>query len=124
MTIYTLTTYGPREWLCRIGLLPGELEFRPKRILVSDIQRVVARYFHISVETMKGERRTREICIARHVAMYLSHNFAQQSTQRIGRFFNRDHSTVIHAIQQVEKRKAFDPGMASNLRKLERELRG
>ena len=53
--------------------------------------------------------------------MYLSRKMANASLLSIGeKFGNRDHSTVIHAIQVIEKRRDEDPGFHSTLEGLER----
>jgi chromosomal replication initiator protein len=51
----------------------------------------------------------------RQEAMYLSRVVARKSLNQIGRSFQRDHTTVIHACRAVEKRKASDPYFASRL---------
>jgi chromosomal replication initiator protein len=53
--------------------------------------------------------------------MYLARKMANASLLSIGeKFGNRDHSTVIHAIQVIEKRRDEDPGFHSTLEGLER----
>jgi chromosomal replication initiator protein len=52
--------------------------------------------------------------------MYLARKVARASLPAIGEKFGRDHSTVIHAIQVIEKRCEEDPGFHSTLEGLER----
>ncbi len=66
------------------------------------IQEIVAKYFNITVEDLKGSRRSADIAFPRQIAMYLCRDIAQISTPKIGQAFGkRDHSTVMHACNKV-----------------------
>lgn len=68
------------------------------------IQGIVAKYFNITVEDLKGSRRSADIAFPRQVAMYLCRDIAQISTPKIGQAFGkRDHSTVMHACNKIAK---------------------
>lgn len=68
------------------------------------IQSIVAKYFNITVEDLKGSRRSADIAFPRQVAMYLCRDVAQISTPKIGQAFGkRDHSTVMHACNKIAK---------------------
>ena len=68
------------------------------------IQETVAKYFNITVNDLKGSRRSNDIALPRQIAMYLCRNIAQMSTNAIGSCFGkRDHSTVLHACNKIEK---------------------
>ena len=60
----------------------------------------------------------------RQIAMYLCKTLTTRSYPDIGRRFgNRDHTTVLHAVRQIEKLKAADPALASDVETLTRKLR-
>ena len=66
------------------------------------IQDIVAKYFNITVEDLKGSRRSADIAFPRQIAMYLCRDVAQISTPKIGQAFGkRDHSTVMHACNKI-----------------------
>ena len=66
------------------------------------IQKMAAEYYQVKVPQLKDKTRKREIVIARQVAMYFCKEYTSHSLKSIGHYFgNRDHSTVIHAIQTV-----------------------
>ena len=68
------------------------------------IQETVAKYFNITVNDLKGSRRSNDIALPRQIAMYLCRTIAQMSTNAIGSCFGkRDHSTVLHACNKIEK---------------------
>jgi len=73
------------------------------RLDVHDIQRVVARHFSVSEESLRGKRRTDTIAFPRQVAMYLARTMTDLSLAEIGaKFGGRDHTTVLHACQKIE----------------------
>lgn len=66
------------------------------------IQDVVAKYFNVTVEELKGSRRSADIAYPRQIAMYFCRDVAQISTPKIGLAFGkRDHSTVMHACNKI-----------------------
>jgi chromosomal replication initiator protein len=115
--IATITTYGCREYLHRIGMInEGELVITPlvaKRYpKVADIQASVSQFFNIPLLEMKSARRSREYARPRQIAMYLAKQVTPKSYPEIGRLFgNRDHTTVMHACRQIEKLRREDPEM-------------
>lgn len=70
---------------------------------IVSIQKAVADYYKITVEVLKGKKRSANIAYPRMVAMYLCRMLTDQSFPRIGlEFGGRDHSTVIHAVDKIE----------------------
>lgn len=67
-----------------------------------DILKLVSTVMGVGLEAMKSKCRNREFVEARHIAMYFCKKFTNSSLKFIGKEFgNRDHSTVIHALQSV-----------------------
>lgn len=86
----------PEEYVADIG---GE-----KKML--DIVRRLSAETGISVREIRGHSRRKHLVEVRHIAMYLCYKLGPSLTV-IGRFFNgRDHTTVLHAIQKMERRYA------------------
>jgi len=86
----------------------------PGRPTIRNIQDEVADFYGIKRDYMRqrdGIGGAREVRVShpRQVAMFLSRKFTKQSLTTIGKHFLRDHSTVIHAVNAVEKRAATDP---------------
>jgi chromosomal replication initiator protein len=66
------------------------------------IQSEVCRYYGVTLGELTGDKRTRRIVHPRQVAMYLSRELTDASLPQIGRAFgNRDHTTVMYAVQKV-----------------------
>ena len=75
------------------------------KVISSDyIQDIIAKYFNITVSDLKGQKRSADVTFPRQIAMYLCRNVAQMSMPQIGRDFgNRDHTTVMHSCDKIEK---------------------
>ena len=73
-------------------------------ITVEAVQAEVARQFGMHVNDLRGNRRTADVAYARQIAMYLARNLTEASLPGIGKSFGgRHHSTVIHAVNKVER---------------------
>lgn len=55
----------------------------------------------ITMKELTGRERYLRLITARHVAMYMIRDICGLTTGNIGKIFNRDHTTVIHAISHV-----------------------
>jgi chromosomal replication initiator protein len=92
---------------------------------VEDIQQKVAAHFNIRMNDMHSPRRAREVARPRQVAMYLAKQLTQRSYPDIGRSFGgRDHTTVMHACQQIENLLPRDPLLAEHVELLSKALTG
>ncbi len=68
------------------------------------IQEVVGKYFSVPSQDLKGAKRSADVTFPRQIAMYLCRNVAQMSLPQIGNDFGkRDHTTVMHACNKIEK---------------------
>lgn len=83
----------------------NEIVSAKDKVLSSEfIQETVAKYFNIDVKDMVGAKRSNDIVFPRQIAMYLCRTVPQISLPQIGKDFgNRDHTTVMHACNKIEK---------------------
>lgn len=82
----------------------GEYKTQTQKIYtVDEIKSYVSDFFGITVEDLMSQKRTKEISYARQLAMYICRNLLDLSTPKVGSSFNRDHSTVLHAVDKIEK---------------------
>ncbi len=96
----------------------------PNGLSVEVIQREVASYFEVKLHDLKGPKRHRAVAHPRMIAMYLSRQLTPMSYPEIGsRFGGKDHSTIISAVQKIEKRIAEDPSLKSVISTLTARLR-
>lgn len=77
---------------------------KDKVISSAFIQETVAKYFNIDPKDLVGIKRSNDVVFPRQIAMYLCRSVPQLSLPQIGKDFgNRDHTTVLHACNKIEK---------------------
>ena len=86
------------------------------------IQREVARYYKVTVEALREDRRHKALSHARQVAMYLCRKLTKSSFPEIASRFNKDHSTVIAAVRKVEGLRETDATVKRELDELDAKL--
>ncbi|MGE0831955.1 MAG: chromosomal replication initiator protein DnaA [Simkaniaceae bacterium] len=70
----------------------------PEKVL-----KLVANAFGIKTEDILGKAQNKECALPRQIAMYLFRSHLRLSFLKIGRFFSRDHSTVISSVNRIQK---------------------
>jgi chromosomal replication initiator protein len=99
------------------------LKAHDRRVTIEEIQRKVAEHWNIRLTDMSSARRARAVARPRQVAMYLAKQLTSRSLPEIGRKFgNRDHTTVMHAVQRVTELMAADSAFAEDVELLRRML--
>ncbi|HCW80625.1 MAG TPA: chromosomal replication initiator protein DnaA [Ruminococcaceae bacterium] len=97
---------------------------QPTPLTVEKIIDEVARTFGTTGDDIRSSKRAATISNARQVAMYIVREITQMPMQAIGREFGgRDHSTVVYAIQQVEKNAAKDPKIKATVDDIIKNIR-
>jgi len=85
------------------------LSDRQKMVSVDNIQKAVAAFYNIKVSDLKSSKKLKIFAFPRQISMYLCRTLTKASFPEIGaKFGGKDHSTVIHAFRQIEKRVAED----------------
>ncbi len=73
-----------------------------KPINVERIQALVADFYNVTLDDMKGKRRDKHIVFPRQVAMFLVREETPSSLPAIGKAFGgRDHTTALHSIEKI-----------------------
>jgi len=74
-----------------------------KEVSIEYIQKMVADYFEMDLDTLQSKTRKRHIVQARQLAMYFAKRYTKASLASIGsQIGKRDHATVLHACRTVE----------------------
>ena len=82
-----------------------------------DIINETANYYQLDPEDIKGQRRSKNIAMARHVSMYLCRTLTNLSLTDIGKFYgNRDHATVLASNKKIENLMRTDPEITGVIR--------
>ena len=101
-------------------LLADILHQEEKRLAVNvhTIKKVVAKHFKIEMEDFASRRKTQSVAWPRQIAMFLCTELTDMSLPEIGRDFNRDHSTVVHARDLVKEKVKNDPFFAAEINQI------
>ena len=87
------------------------------------IGKAVATEFAVKLAELRSSSRTRQLAFPRQVAMWLTRHLLGTSLQEVGAFYGgRDHTTVVHACQQITRLLESDPLLQSRVEKLKRQL--
>jgi chromosomal replication initiator protein len=81
-------------------------------ISITQIKKIVCKHFKISIEDLNSKKKNNSIAWPRQVAMYLATELTTLSLPEIGREFNRDHSTVVHAREKLKEEIEQNPFFA------------
>lgn len=82
-----------------------------QKVSVENILKSVATVFQVRVTDLKGTSRTKEIAVARQVAMYLAKEMINESLMMIGASFGKTHSTILHACKTIENKIKKDEAL-------------
>ena len=75
-----------------------------KYITIDEITSSVCRFYSVNYNELMGKKRTKNIALARQVAMYLCRELTGNTYPHIGTAFSgRDHTTVMHACEKITK---------------------
>jgi chromosomal replication initiator protein len=99
-------------------------DIAPRTVSEPTIQQiidVVTDYFRVRLIDLQSERRSRSVNVPRQVCMYLiRQKTTRHSLEQIGGYFgNRDHTTVMHSIRNVEQRRQTEPDFDAQVRACE-----
>ena len=79
----------------------------------------------ISERQMMSKKRTMEIALARQIAMYFCKELTETSLANIGAHIGgRDHSTVIHAYKNIEKKIKLDKDFKHKIYTMKNQISG
>src|SRR5437899_439360 len=90
---------------------------------IDRVQEVVARRWGVTPEGLRSKARTKTLTVPRQVAMYLARDMLSMQLVEIGQAFGgRDHSTVIHSVDKVERQMMRDRTFKERVEMARQEL--
>ncbi|MFH1684535.1 MAG: chromosomal replication initiator protein DnaA [Candidatus Margulisiibacteriota bacterium] len=88
------------------------------------IKKATAEYYRVTLDDMSAKIRTKEIALARQVAMYLVRELTATSFPKIGEGFGgRDHTTVLHAYEKIKGVVKSDAAIRDAVKNISSKLR-
>jgi chromosomal replication initiator protein len=101
-----------------------EGSLQPRALPTIDrVQDVVARRWGVTPEGLRSKARIKSLTVPRQIAMYLARELLQMQLVEIGLAFGgRDHSTVIHSVEKVQKQLQRDRAFRERVESARQEL--
>ena len=91
---------------------------------IQKIQRIVADYYNITIDDLKGKKRAAKVSFPRHVAIYLARNMTDESFPRIGmEFGGRDHSTVMNSCDRIQSELKTNENLKEVIEELKKKIK-
>jgi len=95
-----------------------------KKITIHDIMKKISERYDVTEEDLTSKSRHNRVVLPRFMAMYLTRNLTRMTTSEIGKKFgDRDHSTVVNAVNQVEENIKKDLNFKEQIDDLMLELK-
>jgi chromosomal replication initiator protein len=99
------------------------VELRPKHISMGDVLGAVGEHFNVQEKTIIAQTRTREVMIARHVAIYLAKELTDFSLAEIGNYLgHRTHATILHSFNLMKNQLSTDPVLRHQVNQIQSVL--
>ncbi len=94
-----------------------------REITIEYIQKIISDYFNLPIERMNSNTRKHEIVRARQLSMFFAKKHTNNSLKIIGeKCGNKNHATVLHSCNQVEKYYETDKNFRVYVDDIERKL--
>ncbi|NMC28136.1 MAG: chromosomal replication initiator protein DnaA [Syntrophomonadaceae bacterium] len=94
-----------------------------KKVTIECIQKEVCKYYGLNLNELLSKKRNKQLVYARHIAMFLCRRMTDASFPLIGdQFGGRDHTTVMHGVEKIEKESTGDPVLAALLDKICKQI--
>ena len=124
--LYAYTAmYSPKEITLEFATEALKDYFGNNRYItnsIGKIQKAVADYFELTVENLKSKKRSADINNARQIAMYICKMTTEETLEKIGLEFNRNHATVIHACEKVENDLKNDDDLRNTIKEIKNKI--
>jgi chromosomal replication initiator protein len=97
---------------------------RQANLSIEIIQKVIADFYSLNSNDLKGKKRNQKIVYPRQLAMFICREMTDYSTTEIGESFGgRDHTTVMHSIDKIQGLLITDPTLDSTIESLKRQIK-
>jgi chromosomal replication initiator protein len=104
-------------------LQPAGPERQKKTLTIETIIDAVASHYRVEPSDLRSARRSQDLALPRHVAMYMAHEIMQMSFPRIGQAFgNRKHTSALYAHSRIKEQMQTDGDLSYAVKVLTRQI--
>ena len=104
---------------CISELLGGA---EPVSVTVDKIFNAVFKKYGISKEVLTGNKRNKDIALARHITIFLIREITEMSFPSIAKIFEKDHSTIISSHRLIENKILEDASIIADINDIKKDL--
>lgn len=103
-------------------MFKDKTEFLPSADVIIE---EVGKFYNIPSYDIRGQGRTKDTVLARQIAMYEIRRMTNLSLKEIGQEFGgRDHTTVMHSLERIEKQIKSSPEIAETIKDINANING
>lgn len=102
-----------------LRLSPDEQE---TKVSPTGIQEIVAKHFHLKLHELKSSSRAKNVSLPRQIAMYLVRKYTGMGWKQIGDYFEKDHTTIMHAYEKIEQGLESDEEIRDSVEAIQNRL--
>ena len=100
---------------CIADILSGT---EPINVTVEKVLSLISQMFAVPQEELKSRKRTKEIALARNVAIYIIRRITDLSLPKIGKIFGRDHATIYSAVNSIEDETKINISLSNKIEEI------
>lgn len=100
----------------------AEDEVTIRRLSIQEIIKAVCATYDVSYADMLKNNRTQPLATARQVAMFLTRKLTGNSTPTVANEFKRNHTTVLHGTEAIQKRIDVEPELKRTIEQITEQL--
>ncbi len=124
LTAYSVLTKNDLSVSLTQEILKDMIPLENKKVSINQIQKTVSNYYNIKVNSLLSKKRTKDIVLARQVAIYLSRELTDLSLILIGSSFGgKDHTTIIHSYIKIKNKIKTDKSFKNTIDNLILEIK-
>lgn len=90
---------------------------------IAAVQNAVAEHYGVPVAEILSRRHAEPLNTYRQLAMHISLEYPENTTSKVGKYFERDHSTVVIANQRIKKKLRQDSDLRDDKNKIMQTLK-
>ena len=100
----------------------AEDEVTIRRLSIDEIVKAVCATYDVTYADLLSNNRTQPLATARQVAMFLARKLTGNSTPTVASEFKRNHTTVLHGTQTIQKRIDVEPELKKIIEQITEQL--